>query len=87
MSRAIKRSETAIPEIELSLPGKIMGMWPVVAPIALAVVFILARLYVGPRGFLYEGALTLLALVSYISAAVLLVTNLFVKEKLLNQPA
>ena len=41
--------------------------------------------YVGPRGFLNEAALTMLALISYISAAVLLVTNLFVREKVLSR--
>jgi cytochrome c-type biogenesis protein CcsB len=85
MSRAIKRQEAAMGELELSLPEKIVGLWPVVTPILLAAVFIVARIYVGPRGFLYEGALTLLALVCYISAAVLTVTNLFVKETVLDR--
>lgn len=83
MSRAIKQNETVMPEIELSLPGKILSFWPVIASVGLALVFILARLYGGPRGFLYEGDLTMLAFISYLSAGVLLVTNIFVKEKLL----
>ncbi len=83
MSRAIDRNDAMMPELELTLPEKVIGMWPVVMPILLAVVLILARIYIGPKGFLYEGALTMLALVSYISAGVLLLTNLFVKENVL----
>jgi cytochrome c-type biogenesis protein CcsB len=85
MSRVIKRGELVQADLELRLPEKIINLWPVIAPLALAVVFILARLYGGPRGFLSEGSLTMLALVAYISAAVLLVTNLFVKERVLNR--
>jgi cytochrome c-type biogenesis protein CcsB len=65
------------------VPAKLFGLWPVFAPIAMALALILARMELGPRAFLYEGALTMLALVSYISAAVLLVTNLFVKDRFL----
>jgi ABC-type transport system involved in cytochrome c biogenesis permease subunit len=57
--------------------------WVVVSPIALAIVFIFTRLTYGQHGFLYEGALTMLALISYITAAVVLITNLFVKDKIL----
>ena len=57
--------------------------WVVVAPIAMAIVLIFARLTYGQQGFLYEGALTMLALISYITAGVVLVTNLFVKENVL----
>jgi len=85
MSRAIKQNDPIMIGLELSLPERFRNMFPVLAPMALAVVFVLARLYLGPRGFLYEGALTLLALVSYISAAVILVTNMFVKENVLNR--
>ncbi|HXG64871.1 MAG TPA: cytochrome c biogenesis protein CcsA [Blastocatellia bacterium] len=85
MSTAIKKTEPVVGEIELSLPGRIVGLWPIIAPIALALVFILTRAYYGQHGFLYEGALTMLALVSYTTAAVLLVTNIFVKEKVLSR--
>lgn len=86
MSRAIKRGEeVGLGELELTLPEKIKSLMPVLLPLALALVFIFARFYVGPRGFLYESALTLLALVAYISAAVILVTNLFVKERVLSR--
>ena len=86
MSRAIKRGEAVMPELELSLPGKLVGLWPVFAPIAMTIVFIMARIYAGrPVGFLYCDALVMLALISYISAAVLLVTNLFVKEAILDR--
>ena len=54
--------------------------WVVVSPIALAIVFIFTRLTYGQHGFLYEGALTMLALISYITASVILVTNVFVKD-------
>lgn len=85
MSTAVRQAEPAASLIELSLPAKIVSLWPVMAPVALTVVFILARAYAGPRGFLYEGALTMLALICYISAAVLLLTNLFVKEAVLSR--
>jgi cytochrome c-type biogenesis protein CcsB len=85
MSRVIKRHEIIIPEFELGFFAKLRRLWPVITPMALAVVFIIARGYAGPGGFLNEGSLTLLALVSYVSAAVILVTNLFVKEKILSQ--
>ena len=85
MSSAIKRGELAAVELELRLPEKIINLWPVIMPMAAAVVFILARLYGGPRGFLSEGSLTMLALIAYLSAAVLLVTNLFVKERVLTR--
>src|ERR1051325_7805615 len=86
MSRAIKREEAVMPELELTLPAKLVGLWPVVAPIALTIAFILTRIYAGrPVGFLYSDALIMLALISYICAAVLLVTNLFVKEDVLDR--
>lgn len=59
--------------------------WVVVSPIALAIVLIFARLTYGQYGFLYEGAMTMLALISYITAGVVLVTNLFVKEQVLTR--
>jgi ABC-type transport system involved in cytochrome c biogenesis permease subunit len=72
-------------DIELSFGGKLAGMVPVIAPMLLAVAFLMARLYIGPKGLLYEGALTVLALICYISAAVILVTNLFVRENVLRK--
>ncbi|HEV8482910.1 MAG TPA: cytochrome c biogenesis protein CcsA, partial [Blastocatellia bacterium] len=85
MSRVLNRHEIILPEFELGFVAKLSRLWPVIAPMAVAIAFIVARGYVGPRGFLYEGALTMLALISYVSAAVLLVTNLFVKEKVLSR--
>jgi ABC-type transport system involved in cytochrome c biogenesis permease subunit len=85
MSRVIRATEPAMVEVELSLPEKVVSMLPVITPVVLAVAIILARLEFGPNRFLNEGALTMLALVSYISAAVLLVTNLFVKDKVVNR--
>jgi ABC-type transport system involved in cytochrome c biogenesis permease subunit len=86
MSRAIKRGESVLPDIELSLPAKVISLWPVAGPIALAALFIVARIYIGrPVGFLNSVDLIMLALISYICAAVLLVTNLFVKENVLNR--
>src|ERR1041384_4967792 len=86
MSRAISREEAMVPEIELSLPKKLAGLTPIVVPIVVAALFILVRIQAGrPIGFLYSDALIMLALISYICAAVLLVTNLFVKENVLNR--
>ena len=85
MSRVLNRHEITLPDFELGFVAKLRRLWPVIAPMAVAIAFIVARGYVGPRGFLYEGALTMLALISYVSAAVLLVTNLFVKEKVLSR--
>jgi hypothetical protein len=86
MSRVIKRGEVVPVDLDLRLTERIINLLPVVVPMAVAVIFILARLYGGPRGFLSEGSLTMLALIAYLSAAVLLVTNLFVKERVLNRP-
>ena len=85
MSRVLRANEVPIAEVELSVPEKVLGMLPVITPIVLAVAIILARLQFGRSGFLNEGALTMLALVSYITAAVLLLTNLFVKDALVNR--
>ncbi|HKG22997.1 MAG TPA: cytochrome c biogenesis protein CcsA [Blastocatellia bacterium] len=85
MSRAIKQANLLSPGLELSLLGKVVGLWQVIATMLGAGALIAARFYLGPRGFLYEGALTMLALIGYLSAAVLLVTNLFVKERALNR--
>src|SRR5215470_9823782 len=81
----VKRPEQLPPGAETSIWSRILGLLPVIAPIALALVFIFSRLKFGEHAFLYEGALTLLALICYISAAVLLVTNLFVKENVLDR--
>lgn len=95
MSRAIRRGEVIVPAanqgdasgdaLEMGVSQRIYGLWPVIAPIVLALAFIFARLKFGGNGFLNEGALTMLALICYISAAVLFVTNLFVKEGILNK--
>jgi len=85
MSRAINPAEFTAPDLQLSLPGRTAKLWPVLASLAASILLIGARLYIGPKGFLYEGALTMLALISYICAAVLLVTNLFVKEQVLSR--
>jgi cytochrome c-type biogenesis protein CcsB len=86
MSRAISREEAMLPELELSLPQKVIGLWPIIAPIAGTILLLGARIYAGRAvGFLYGEALILLALICYISAAVVLVTNLFVKENILDR--
>src|SRR5215475_11645198 len=79
------RSNEVLPEVELNLPERVKGLIPVIAPIALAIFFIVIRAKFGQQGFLYEGALTMLALICYTTAAVLLFTNLFVKESLLDK--
>src|SRR5262249_61736490 len=81
----VKARDQMTPEPGRSASERILDLLPVVVPIALALVFILTRLKFGEHAFLYEGALTLLALICYISASVLLVTNLFVKEKVLDR--
>jgi ABC-type transport system involved in cytochrome c biogenesis permease subunit len=81
----MRATEPVMSEVELTLPEKLVGLLPVFTPIVLAGAIILARLEFGRNGFLNEGALTMLALVSYISAAVVLVTNLFVKDSMLNR--
>jgi len=86
MSRAIKHEEAMMPELELSLPAKAAGLLPIILPIAGAVLLIMIRIQAGrPVGFIYSDALVMLALISYICAAVLLVTNIFVKENVLNR--
>jgi cytochrome c-type biogenesis protein CcsB len=85
MSRVLNRHEILLPEFELGFAAKVNRLWPVITPMAAAIVFIVARASAGPRGFLYEGAMTMLALISYISAAVVLVTNLFLREKVLSR--
>src|SRR6059058_2039813 len=86
MSRAIKHEEAMMPELELTVPEKAIGLLPIVAPILGAVLLIVIRIQAGrPVGFIYSEALVMLALISYICAAVLLVTNLFVKEDVLNR--
>jgi ABC-type transport system involved in cytochrome c biogenesis permease subunit len=81
----VKRGDQLPLETPASFSERILGLLPVIAPIALALVFIFSRLKFGEHAFLYEGALTLLALICYISASVLLVTNLFVKENVLDR--
>ena len=85
MSRVLKHNEFAAAGMDVRVSGRMGGIWPVLAPMLAATALILARFYAGPRGLLYEGALTMLALISYISAAVVLLTNLFVKERVLNR--
>src|SRR5215831_1888450 len=86
MSRAINREEAMVPELELTVPEKAIGLLPIVAPIVGAILLILVRIQVGrPVGFIYSDALIMLALISYICGAVLLVTNIFVKENVLNR--
>ncbi|MFY9573366.1 MAG: cytochrome c biogenesis protein CcsA [Blastocatellia bacterium] len=86
MSRAIKHEEAMLPELELTVPEKAIGYLPIVAPILGAVFLVMVRIQAGrPVGFLYCDALIMLALISYICAAVLLVTNIFVKERVLER--
>ncbi|HEY6328778.1 MAG TPA: cytochrome c biogenesis protein CcsA [Blastocatellia bacterium] len=85
MSRAIRTGEEFVPELQLGVAERVYGLWPVLVPLAGAVAIIFARLKFGEHAFLYEGALTMLALICYISAAVLFVTNLFVKENVLSR--
>ncbi len=72
-------------QLEPNLKEKIFGLMPVILPIAAALVLIYARYKWGTNGFLKEGALTMLALICYVTAAVVMVTNLFVKENILGR--
>jgi ABC-type transport system involved in cytochrome c biogenesis permease subunit len=84
MSSIVEQKPIAeIPKLESNFKEKLIGMMPVFLPIAMAIVLIYARAKVGQTGFLNEGALTNLALICYIAASVLLVTNLLVKENIL----
>ena len=88
MSRVMKTAELApMIEFEPTILQKFTGFIPVIAPIVGAAILVLARLKFGQNNFLYEGSLTMLALICYISAAVVTVTNLFVKEKVLSRLA
>lgn len=70
-------------QLEPNLKEKIFGLMPVVLPIAAALLLIFSRYKLGSNAFLNERALTMLALICYITAAVVMVTNLFVKENVL----
>jgi len=84
MSRAINREEAMVPELALTIPEKAIGLLPIVLPILGTILLIMVRIQAGrPIGFIYCDALIMLALISYICAAVLLVTNIFVKENVL----
>src|SRR5258706_4735487 len=81
MSRAINREEAMVPELELTVPEKAIGLLPIVLPILGTILLIMVRIQAGrPIGFIYSDALVVLALISYIFAPVLLVTNIFVKD-------
>src|SRR6476660_7725674 len=83
MSRAINREEAMVPELELTIPEKAIGLLPIVLPILGTILLIAVRIQAArPIGFIYSDALVMLALISYICAAVLLVTNIFVKDNL-----
>lgn len=84
MSNVIRHSKTTLPAVEFEISEKLKSALPVIAPIALAIVFILVRLFFGQQAFLYESALTILALMCYLTGSAVLVTNLFVKENYLN---
>lgn len=86
MSRAINREEAMVPELELTVPEKAIGLLPIVLPIVGTILLILVRLQAGRSiGFIYCDALVMLSLISYICAAVILVTNIFVKDQMLNR--
>jgi ABC-type transport system involved in cytochrome c biogenesis permease subunit len=74
-----------IAQLEPNLKEKIIGMMPVILPILAALILIYSRAKFGSNGFLNEGALTMLALICYITASVILVTNLLVKESVLSR--
>ena len=84
MSSAIRHDEILeVPEVEPRLSGKIMAYLPIIIPVLFAGSLIFARYKFGPSTFLFEGTLTLLALICYITASVIAVTNLFTKDQVL----
>jgi cytochrome c-type biogenesis protein CcsB len=86
MSKVMSPGEAVAPEFEVSLPEKVIGLWPIILPVVATILLIVVRVQAGrPIGFLYGEALIMLALISYICAAVVLVTNLFVKEGVLDK--
>jgi hypothetical protein len=53
MSRAVKHEEAMMAELELSVPEKLIGLLPIVAPIAGAMLLIMVRIQAGrPVGFI-----------------------------------
>jgi cytochrome c-type biogenesis protein CcsB len=84
MREVIEQSGEILPTIEFHSSERLRQTLPIVAPIVIALVFILTRLFYGQHAFLYESALTMLALMSYLTAAALLITNFLVKENYLS---
>lgn len=86
MSSALEQKELAVVgELEPNLSEKVKSFLPVILPVIIAGFLIICRAQLGPGRFLYEGTLTILALVCYITASVILLTNLLVKDYLLSR--
>src|ERR1044072_9059956 len=86
MSSVVERKNlTEFTEFEPSFIEKVKGFLPVILPLLGALALIISRKQFGPSNFLKEGSMTMLALICYITAAVVTVTNLFVKEKVLSK--
>ncbi len=86
MSSVVERKNlTEFTEFEPSFIEKVKGFLPVILPLLAAAILILSRKQFGPSNFLKEGSMTMLALICYITASVVTVTNLFVKEKVLTR--
>jgi cytochrome c-type biogenesis protein CcsB len=84
MSSAIGPKEIIeVSELEPRLSGKVRGILPVLLPVLFAGVLIFSRVRFGASNFLYEGTLTMLALICYITASAIAVTNLFTKDNTL----
>lgn len=84
MSSAISQKEVVeIRELEPGLAAKLYGYLPIILPFLLALALIYSRYEFGASQFLYEGTLTMLALICYLTASVLAITNIFVKDKML----
>ncbi|MEW6208756.1 MAG: cytochrome c biogenesis protein CcsA [Acidobacteriota bacterium] len=83
MSRAIKQGDLLVSQVEISLPARVLALWPIILPVLFTVLIEVWRLEAGRTKFLYEGTLTMLALICYVTASTLFVTNIFVKEELL----
>lgn len=76
MSQAVKTINTATPQFDLRRPA-IMNFLPALLPIVGAILMLLARRQMGNGNFIDDGALLVIALLCYIFAAAMHLTDLF----------
>ena len=76
MSQAVKTISPAAPQLDLRRPA-IMNFLPALLPIVGAILMLMARRQVGYGNFIDDGALLVIALLCYIFAAAMHLTDLF----------